>query len=63
MIFFEPQNIGGKTKLVNINTGDFFAFETPEEIESTKRILAGLDPDVEEFNDDDDEIMLVGDDE
>lgn len=63
MRFFEPQNIGGKTKLVDINTGDFLAFETPEEIESTRRILSGLDSNVEDFADDDDDIILLGDDE
>lgn len=63
MRFFEPQNIGGKTKLVDINTGDFFAFETEEEIESTKRILTGVLEDVENFADDDDDIILLGDDE
>lgn len=37
--FFEPRTIEGQKKLVDIQTGDFFAFGNSDEQDHTKKLL------------------------
>lgn len=43
-----PGIVFGKEKLINIQTGDFLAFETDAERESAKRILSGMPDETKE---------------